>query len=255
MLVVGLFSSHLYYKNGYPFRAQLNNTTITEEVRDQLVGAEWKYKQNPSCLKAYDFPDSKNYGWWFCMQSSEKHPEIIILGSSFANHLYPGFLYNKNLVSNEILSIGACSIGLADNDPRDVGVHPCAFDRPSKQRAFIHKLLSELNSVKFAILSGFENTIDQGYIDRVRDEISALELLNIKVIAFAPHIQPGFDPKLCYTTPFRKSVKDYSFSIEKKYNWRKIFHIYRSLFLKQILKRYFLIQTKCIATINHALIY
>jgi hypothetical protein len=216
MIVIGLFSGHIYYKNGYPFRAQLNNTTITEEVRDQLVGAEWKYKQNSSCLKAHDFPDSNNYGWWFCMQSSDKPPEIIILGSSFANHLYPGFLYNKNLISNEILSIGTCSIGLADNDPRDIGSHPCAFDRPSKQRAFVYERLSELNSVKFAVLSGFENKIEQSYINRVRAEISTLEHMSIKVIVFTPHIQPGFDPKLCYTTPFRKSAKDCSFPIQKK---------------------------------------
>uniref|UniRef100_UPI0040472219 acyltransferase family protein n=1 Tax=Polynucleobacter sp. TaxID=2029855 RepID=UPI0040472219 len=232
LLVLALFSGHLYYKNGYPFRAQLNNTTITEEVRDQLVGADWRYKQNASCINTYNFPDSNNYGWWFCMQSSENLPEIIILGSSFANHLYPGFFYNKDLFSNEVLSIGTCSVGLADNDPRDNGVHPCAFDRPTKQRAFIHQLLSELHSVKFAILSGFEKNIDQSYIDRIRDEISTLEQMSIKVVVFTPHIQPGFDPKLCYTTPLRKTAQDCSFPIQKKVNLAQDFAPLKEAILK-----------------------
>lgn len=216
LVVLGLFSGHLFYKKGYPFRAQLNNTTITEEVRDQLVGAEWRYKHNALCLNSYNFPDSNNYGWWFCMQNSKMSPEIIILGSSFANHLYPGFLENKNLISNRVLSIGACSVGFGDNDPRVNGTHPCAFDRPTNQRIFIRQLLSKSTTIKFAILSGFEKNIDQSYINRVRDEISTLEHMNIKVIVFTPHIEPGFDPKLCYTTPFRKSSQDCSFPLQKK---------------------------------------
>ena len=216
LLVIGIFSIHLYYKNGYPFRAQLNNTTITEEVRDQLVGAEWQYKQNSSCLHAYNFPDSKNYGWWFCMQKSEIPPTTIILGSSFANHLYPGFIDNKKLISNEVLSIGACSVGHRDHDPRVNGTHPCALDRPTKQRSFIRQLLLNSPSVKFAILSGFETNFDPSYIGRVRDEISSLEQMKIKVVIFTPHIQPGFDPKLCYTTPFRKTAQDCSFPIQQK---------------------------------------
>ena len=199
---------HIFLNDGYPFRAQLNNTTVTEAVRDQLVGAEWKYKQNQICLEQHPFEQAKDYGWWFCIQNKIDAPNIVIFGSSFANHLYPGFISNKHFKDKSILSIGACAIGTADNDPNTTGKHPCAYTGPSEQRLFVEQEIKKNYRNTFIVLSGFTDERDPAYVARVKKEIETLSELNVQIIIFTPHIRPNFDPKLCYSTPFRKQVKD-----------------------------------------------
>jgi peptidoglycan/LPS O-acetylase OafA/YrhL len=215
LALLGALGTHIVISKGYPFRAQLNHITFTEAVRDQLVGAEWKYKQNQSCLNQHPFAEAREYGWWFCIQNKENPPSIIILGSSFANHLYPGFVNNANFREKSILSIGSCAVGLADDDPDTVGKHPCAYKRPSSERAFIYQLIAKHQSIQYVILSGFADQINPPYLEGVRDEVLALKRYPVQLIVFTPHIQPNFDPKLCYSTPFRKQVKDCSFSHKK----------------------------------------
>jgi peptidoglycan/LPS O-acetylase OafA/YrhL len=215
LVLLALLGLHIALNNGYPFRAQLNNSTITESVRDQLVGADWKYKQNQTCLEQHPFDQVKEYGWWFCIQNKDEPPSIIILGSSFANHLYPGFIYNHQLQDKSILNIGACAIALGDDDPNTIGTHPCAYKRPSSQRAFIHQLIAQQNTVKFVILSGFSAQVTEPYLENIREEILALRKHHVQLIVFASHIQPGFDPKLCYSAPFRKEIRDCTFPSSK----------------------------------------
>lgn len=211
LIVLALLGIHITLNNGYPFRAQLNNTTVTEAVRDQLVGAEWKYKQNQTCLKQHPFELAKDYGWWFCIQNKETSPNIVIFGSSFANHLYPGFVNNEFLKDKSILSIGACAIGTADNAPNTTGKHPCANTGPSEQRMFVGNEIKKDRSTKYIVLSGFTDERDPAYVERVKKEVESVRTLHSQLIVFMPHIRPNFDPKLCYSTPFRKEVKDCNF--------------------------------------------
>ena len=215
LVLLALLGSHIALNNGYPFRPQLNNSTITEAVRDQLVGADWKYKQNQTCLKQHPFEQVKEYGWWFCIQNKDESPSIIILGSSFANHLYPGFIYNEQLQDKSILNIGACAVALEDDDPNTIGTHPCAYKRPSSQRAFIHQLIAQQSTVKFVILSGFSAQVTKPYLESIREEVLALRKHHVQLIVFTSHVQPGFDPKLCYSAPFRKEVRDCTFPSSK----------------------------------------
>lgn len=223
LIFTALMGWHISTYKGYPFRSQLHNTTITEAARDQLVGAEWKYKQNQTCLKRNPFDAAKEYGWWFCIQNKDQPPGILILGSSFANHLYPGFINNSDLANKGVLNIGACAVGLEDDDANTLGTHPCAYKRPSSQRNFIHQLIEQQNSIEFVILSGFSDHITQTYLKNIRDEILALKNYKVQLIVFTLHAQPGFDPKLCYSAPFRKEVKDCTFSPEKLHFLQKRF--------------------------------
>ena len=175
LIFLALLGIHITLNDGYPFRSQLKNTTVTEAARDQLVGAEWKYKQNQTCLKQHPYEPAKDYGWWFSIQNQEMPPSMIILGSSFANHLYPGFIHDPQLQNKSILNIGSCAVGLRDNDPNTVGTHPCAYQRPSSQRSFIYKLITDHNSIEFAIPSGFSDQITQSYLDEIQKEVLALK--------------------------------------------------------------------------------
>jgi peptidoglycan/LPS O-acetylase OafA/YrhL len=223
---------HIFLNDGYPFRAQLNNSTITETVRDQLVGADWKYKQNQTCLKQHPFEQVKEYGWWFCIQNKDEPPSIIILGSSFANHLYPGFIYNQQLQHRSILNIGACSVALEDDDPNTIGTHPCAYKRPSSQRAFIHQLIAQQNTVKFVILSGFSAQVTEPYLESIRKEVLALRKHHVQLIVFTSHVQPGFDPRLCFSAPLRKELRDCTFPSSKLNTLQEQFEPIRKTILK-----------------------
>jgi hypothetical protein len=232
LILLALFGWHIFVNKGYPFRAQLNDTTMTEAARDQLVGAEWKYKQNQNCLKQHPFEQIKEYGWWFCIQNKDVPPSIIILGSSFANHLYPGFFYNEQLQNKSILNIGACAVALGDDDPNTIGNHPCAYKRPSSQRTFIHQLIAQQNTVKFVILSGFSDQITQPYLESVREEVLSLKKHQVQLIIFTSHVQPGFDLKLCYSAPFRKEVRDCTFPSSKLKTLQEQFEPIKMVILK-----------------------
>jgi peptidoglycan/LPS O-acetylase OafA/YrhL len=232
LILLSLIGAHIAVNDGYPFRMQLNNTTVTEAVRDQLVGAEWKYKQNQICLNQYSFKEAKDYGWWFCIQNKEGSPSIIILGSSFANHLYPGFIYNQKLRDKSILNIGSCSIALEDSDPDTIGAHPCAYKRPSSQRAFINDLIAKHPSIRFVILSGFSDRVTKTYLQNIEEEILTLKKNKVQLIIFTPHLQPAFDPRLCYSAPFRKEVKDCTFSPDKFHALQEQFEPIKKTILK-----------------------
>ena len=214
LVLLGAMGSHIYWTGGYKLRESMQNVGMTAEARDQFVGANWQYFKNDACLNSHQYEGSNSYGWWFCMKSSEKKPTTILLGKSFANQLYPGFIANKALSNQTILSIGACDLG--SKPENETNNHPCAGDRQGREKQFIQKLILDEGSIRYAVLDGLKKTPDNKYIAQIKDWIDFLESAEIKVIVFTPHIRPGFDPKLCYTTPFRSVTKDCSFPIKDK---------------------------------------
>jgi hypothetical protein len=142
------------------------------------------------------------------MKQDSRKPTVIILGNSIANQLYPGFAKNSSLKNQSFLSIGACPIGYANNNPSLDETNPCSGNRPSEQNKYIDQLISSEGSFKYAILDGLEESSDPAYIGSIKKRVDELEKLNLTVIIFTPRAQLGFDPKLCYSTAFRKEVRD-----------------------------------------------
>lgn len=212
MLAIGVAGWHVYHEKGYPFRNYVNSSTLTPEARDQIGGRKWKYIKNDSCLSSYPLPGAEKYSWWFCMKQDERKPTVIILGNSFANQLYPGFAKNSLLKNQSFLSIGACPIGFENNNSSLDENNPCSGTRPSEQNKYINQLISSEGSFKYAILDGLERNPDPAYIARIKNRVDELESSNLTVIIFTPRAQLGFDPKLCYSTTFRKEVRDCSIS-------------------------------------------
>lgn len=208
MLTIGVIGWHIQHENGYPFRSYVNSSTLTPEARDQIGGRTWKYIQNERCLTSYPLPGSEKYSWWFCMKQDDRKPTVIILGNSFANQIYPGFAKNELLQNHSFLSIGACPIGFEDNNSTLNENNPCSGTRPSEQNDYINQIIKSEGSFKYAILDGLEPSTNPEYIDRIQKRVDELEKLNLTVIIFTPRAQLGFDPKLCYSTAFRKEVRD-----------------------------------------------
>ncbi|OZG72097.1 acyltransferase [Hahella sp. CCB-MM4] len=223
-LCAALSGGYVYSKGGLADRSVVVESEFSEEVRHQFMGPLWEYTMNDICLNEFPFQDVSQMRWWFCMKSDKREPTLIILGNSYANQLYPGFVNNSLLTHHTIVSIGTCDF--AGDNRRYVGVdskHPCYLDRAAKQRKFIDKLIENEPSIQFAVIDGLSREPDQAYIEALRTRVSYLENMGIRVIIFTPHIKPGFNPKACFTTPIRRVARDCSFAAKDRKDLYKSF--------------------------------
>lgn len=219
LLLSGFFTAtfgwYVYINDGLNQRAAVVNSEFTEQVRRQLVGPLWKYTKNDICLNEYSFKDADKIAWWFCMKSDNFKPTLIILGNSYANQLYPGFINNQALKHHSILSIGTCDLGKKEFDEKD-DKHPCFGRRYTEQVQFIDNIIDNNKSIKLAIISGLSKNPNITYIEQLKKRITNFESKGVKVIIFTPHIEIGFNPKVCFATPLRWNTKDCTFSLSHR---------------------------------------
>jgi peptidoglycan/LPS O-acetylase OafA/YrhL len=215
-IVLASVGAYVYIEDGLAGRSAVKNSAVTEEVRKQFAGARWTYKQNDICLNEYPYEDADELSLWFCMKSDNKSPTIILLGDSFANQLYPGFIRSSLLSHHTVLSIGNCGFAAPRasfvGDPNS----PCYGDRAVRQRKFIDELVGRASSIKFAVFSGGSREPDFEYIERVRERIRFFESKGIQVVIVTPHITPGFHPVACFRTPLRPVAKDCTVSVSER---------------------------------------
>lgn len=212
--IVACAGGYVYLRGGIPERAAVTSSGFNAEVRTQFMGPLWAYSKNERCLTEYPYKDADQLAWWFCMKSDDRPPTLILLGNSFANQLYPGFVKNPLLSHQTVLSIGTCDFaGTGDVDPEN---QPCLGRRYEEQAAFIDGLIADNRSIRFAVIDGLNRNPDVNYIERLRKRINKLEALGIAVVIFSPHLMPGFNPKACYTAPLRSVARDCSFSVAKR---------------------------------------
>lgn len=158
------------------------------------------------CLARYGFDHNKH---WFCALNNDKNPDLVLLGNSFANHHFFGFINNPELSKKTILSIGVCDPArpLSSTFDKKSSVKGCNYDYVIKEQEFIDNLIIDQN-IKFAILDGidrksFSNT---DYAFRLIDRIKFLEKNGVGVIVFMPHYLEYIDIKKCVYRPFREAV-------------------------------------------------
>lgn len=180
-----------------------------QEVNDAFVGPLWSYTKNEACLKKYPLAGSEDYGWWFCMASSEEKPTLLLLGTSYANELYPGLLKNDSLNHHNILSIGTCDAGNIDESKfiqskPGLEYSPCVGYRHADQQKLINNIINA-GTLKFVIIDGLNPNPDKEYILHLKERIDFIEATGAKVVIFYPHIPVDFDIRGCYTRPFGKS--------------------------------------------------
>ena len=196
----------VYFQNGVPERKAVTTSEFSERVQYQFMGPIWSYTKNEMCLNEYKYKDQETLQWWFCMKSTKNPPTILLLGNSFANQLYPGFVNNFKLSHHTVLSIGTCSIGVdgTDENPRS----PCYRSRAKEQSDFIDQIIKRTPSLKYVILDGLERNPSKEYISRVLERMFFLEKQGLQVIVFVPHIKPGFHPKACFRSPLKQNSRN-----------------------------------------------
>ncbi|MER0810256.1 acyltransferase family protein [Pseudomonas aeruginosa] len=212
MLLVGTSGYLTYILDGIPTRS---NVVKAAEVNAQFTGPIWNYATNDVCLKRYGYESAKSYPWWFCMTNKDQNPTVILLGNSYANHLYPGLSTEKDLSKQTFLSIGACDTYLAYSKQPDEPATPCSGNRPKEQLDNVKHIIESTKTVRYIIISGIPKDVSGDYIDRLDETIGYLEGQGVKVIISTPHIREKTDIKSCFSRPLKNSV-DCTFGISEK---------------------------------------
>jgi peptidoglycan/LPS O-acetylase OafA/YrhL len=215
MVIMGVAGYVTYKLDGIPDRAMIR---FSEKINSQFVGPLWKYTKNDSCMAKHPLAGSADFGWWFCMESKDSSPTVMLIGTSFANHLYAGLAQNPETMHNTILSIGTCDPANPDTAPAGTPLttHPCSGDRPLQQKNLINDIITKSGSVKYAILDGLNPAPDAAYATRLETYIGQLEQMNVSVIVFIPHLMLGYDAKGCFARPFKAPINDCSISYEQR---------------------------------------
>lgn len=198
ILTVGLLT---HFQQGFPDRSL--ETKEAKLASLQFVGILWEYSNNDLCQKNYDFPEREELPWWFCMASSNKTPDVLILGNSYANQLYPGLVQNDAFAHLTFLSIGTC-----DPTWREIPAHNL---RCRSQQQYIYEIfLSADEPIGFVILGGMpaKGQWDDEYLVKLGRSISFFERQGAKVIVFSPHLIPEYAISSCYARPIIPATQD-----------------------------------------------
>jgi peptidoglycan/LPS O-acetylase OafA/YrhL len=206
MIIVGGAGYYCFASAGIPSRPQIE--PFKAPYQEFAVGF-WKYTTNDLCLNRYRFADAENYGgWWFCITNRDEPPTMILLGNSYANHLFPGFAKNPSFKKHTILSIGTCDPPWQEetDQPLAPDRSPCSEKNRWLQQTFINRVIETAGSIRFAILAGL-SLPDETYIARIRKRVDFLEKNGVQVIIFSPHIESHYNIKTCLARPFRAGAK------------------------------------------------
>lgn len=196
MTVIGSTGYITYIKNGIDDRA---NIKINKEVSRQINGSLWQYTQNSNCLERFKSTLATTLPWWFCSLKRNADPDILLLGNSYANHLYPGIANNTHIKDLNVLSIGitdvASGISISDGKPLD------------EHAVFINKIIENTKSIKYILISGIPPKVDQPFIDRLIKRMPVITSNGAKVVIFYPHVRLSDDIKSCFSRPLKKPQK------------------------------------------------
>jgi hypothetical protein len=187
MATIGVAGYGTYAMNGIDSRA---NIEVNKEVSRQINGPLWQYTKNDNCLERFKTPLAKKLPWWFCSLKKNSDPDILLLGNSYANHLYPGIANNSHLKDFNVLSIGISTVTDGRMDGSDEHVE------------FINDLMAKTKSIKYILISGIPK-VDGRVIDTLVKRMSIITSNGAKVVIFYPHVRLSDDIKACFSRPLK----------------------------------------------------
>lgn len=152
----------------------------------------------------------------FCIQNKNGTPNILLLGSSFANHLYPGFESFANNNNLTVLSLGDCALDIDLSDK----LEKCNGNFLKEENKNRKKAIVDGgDELKVVAISGFETLTAFEYEKSLSRLNSWLEFINRNatkavIIVYYPHYTNGTYAHQCYTRPFRNITSDCTWKTE-----------------------------------------
>lgn len=203
---------------------------------------KWPYAQNATCLDRYPY-DLSEVAFWFCAASKNAPPEVLLIGNSFANDLFPGLAEDSRFRDRSILNIGAClpAMNVDWDFPTMMANHPCSGIRKANDEKFISALIEKNKSIKLAILQGFWPDFDTSgtwvnhagatagtFIEATDDgthipsDLSSLDIFmtglekridflekhNIQTVVFLPKPELAYSVTTCFARPMVTPAHD-----------------------------------------------
>ncbi|EFH7976459.1 acyltransferase [Escherichia coli] len=226
VFVLGVLGYLIFQNNGYPNRKHVK---VSQEVSFQMNGPLWQYTRNSYCLDEFHFERVDEMKWWFCMLSRPGEPEIMLLGNSYANHLYPGIAESGKFGTPNVLSIGTMEV--TDTGFGDKGQGTLFSD----QRKYIDSILKNNTSIKYVIISGIDPKKDstEDYAKSINERIKLIIDSGKKVIVFYPHVSLGDNIKACFSRPFKEPSEDCTSDLSEVTKLRSNFNILKERILAQ----------------------
>ena len=121
-MAVGALGLVVYKLDGVGARAKVS---ANPRVNEQIGNASWEYSRNDICRQAHP-----TYAGLFCIQQQAGPPTLLLMGNSYANHLYPGLAGHPALRGHNILNIGTCDpSGVLGSDRSECPLQDAAITR------------------------------------------------------------------------------------------------------------------------------
>lgn len=182
LAIVGLggMSWFVFGQDGMSYRPAVIQA---EAQARQIGGALWAYGENDICRETYPS------GWeLFCVQSRRGSPTVMLVGNSYANHLYPGAV--AAFPEETILNIGTC-------DPAEIGTDTtdCKLQ---------DEIIAASPRLKLVILSSdWRWAESEAYSTALRKRIEWMTGRGVAVAVFGPKLSLPFHVRECIARPFR----------------------------------------------------
>jgi peptidoglycan/LPS O-acetylase OafA/YrhL len=204
----GLFGWLSFSNGGF-----LKRDTVVkqDEINSLLVGTTWKYTKNDLCVSLY-----ASTFRYFCSQEKTAPPTVMLMGNSYANHLYGGLVENPRFNKQNILSYGSC---------QPDGVQTDCFT--------YEKIIEENPSIRYVIFSSLWPRLDQNglpvdmitgepvedngqsrYEEFLNKKIDFLEKHGITIILFKPKPEVIYEPRTCFSRPFAPASNECMVSVK-----------------------------------------
>jgi peptidoglycan/LPS O-acetylase OafA/YrhL len=202
-LLMGSVGLVIRDQHGFPDRPFIKEYRA---ITNLLEGPFWTYTTNDICTQRN--PGEFRY---FCTQSQDSPPEIILLGNSFANHLYAGLVGNKAFEGRSIMSYGSCEPGgditecdrieqlITANSTLRLAIISLKWPSFNEQGQYQDQDQEPANG-DFASLPGVSA---DAYIEFLTAQIKFLQSKGINIVIFGPKAELAHDIRHCVPRPFR----------------------------------------------------
>lgn len=204
MAIMGGVGAYLFKAQGLPGRpAEIEQL----ELNRLMVGPTWKYTKNDLCVSLYA-PTFR----YFCSQEKAGPPTVILIGNSYANHLYGGLVEDQRFSRQNILSYGSCQPGgyEIDCDMQEQIIS----ENPSIKFAIINELWPRLgeDGLELDMISGQpykeRGNMATRYEDFLNKKLEFLKQHGVTAVIFKPKPEVMYEPRTCFPRPLAPAAND-----------------------------------------------